>query len=71
MKNINKELPNKLANLAREIAFREKVSTNSILNPMLARHGFDTETYSITVGFDEDLDKIPTKEVMEDLGLTI
>jgi len=64
-----KELPNKLANLARKIAYRDKVSTNSILEPMLTRQGFDNETYSITVGFDEDLDKVPSKETMEDLDL--
>ena len=64
-----KELPNKLANLARKIAYRDKVSTNSILEPMLTRQGFDNETYSITVGFDEDLDKVPSKETMEDFDL--
>jgi hypothetical protein len=64
-----KELPNKLANLARKIAYRDKVSTNSILEPMLTRKGFDNETYSITVGFDEDLDKVPSKETMEDFDL--
>ena len=64
-----KELPNKLANLARKIAFRDKVSTNSILEPMLTRQGFDNETYSITVGFDEDLDKVPSKETMKDFNL--
>ncbi len=71
MKTVNerKELPNKLANLARQIAFRKKVPTSTILNPMLARHGFDKETYSITIGFDEDLDKVPSKKLMEDFGL--
>ena len=64
-----KELPNKLANLARKIAYRDKVSTNSILEPMLTRQGFDNETYSITVGIDEDLDKVPSKETMEDFDL--
>ena len=64
-----KELPNKLANSARKIAYRDKVSTNSILKPMLSRQGFDNETYSITVGFDEDLDKVPSKETMEDFDL--
>lgn len=64
-----KELPNKLANLARKIAYRDKVSTNSILEPMLTRQGFDNETYSITVGFDEDLDKVPSKETMVDFDL--
>ena len=64
-----KELPNKLANLSRKIAFRDKVSTNSILEPMLTRQGFKNETYSITVGFDEDLDKVPSKQIMEDFGL--
>jgi len=71
-----KELPNKLANEARKIAFEKKVSTNSILEPMLVEHGFENErgigleTYSITIGFDENLDKVPTKEIMEDFGLT-
>ena len=64
-----KELPNKLANLSRKIAFRDRVSTNSILEPMLTKHGFYNETYSITVGFDEDLDKVPSKETMEDFDL--
>tara|TARA_R100000388_G_C7163702_1_gene120504 strand:- start:245 stop:457 length:213 start_codon:yes stop_codon:yes gene_type:complete len=64
-----KELPNKLANLSRKIAFRDRVSTNSILEPMLTKHGFDNETYSITVGFDENLDKVPSKETMEDFDL--
>ena len=64
-----KELPNKLANLSRKIAFRDKVSTNSILNPMLKRQGFENETWSIIVGFDEDLDKVPSKQIMEDFGL--
>ena len=43
-----KELPNKLANLSRKIAFRDKVSTNSILEPMLTRQGFENETYRKT-----------------------
>ena len=64
-----KELPNKLANLSRKIAFRDKVSTNSILRPMLKRQGFENETWSIIVGFDEDLDKVPSKQIMEDFGL--
>ena len=64
-----KELPNKLANLSRKIAFRDKVSTNSILEPMLTRQGFKNETYSITVGFDEDLDKVPSKQIMKDFDL--
>jgi hypothetical protein len=64
-----KELPNKLANLSRKIAFRDKVSTNSILGPMLKRQGFENETWSITVGFDEDLDKVPSKQIMKDFDL--
>ena len=64
-----KELPNKLANIARKIAFEDKVPTNFILEPLLQDHGFDNETYSITVGFDEDLDKVPSKETMEDFDL--
>ena len=43
-----KELPNKLANIARKIAFEDKVPTNFILEPLLQDHGFDNETYSIT-----------------------
>ena len=70
MKPMNrKELPNKLANLARKIAYRDKVSTNSILEPMLTRQGFENEVWCITVGFDEDLDKVPSKETMEDFDL--
>ena len=64
-----KELPNKLANLARKIAYRDKVSTNSILEPMLTRQGFDNETWSIIVGFDEDLDKVPSKQIMKHFDL--
>ena len=36
---------------------------------MLKRQGFENETWSITVGFDEDLDKVPSKQIMEDFGL--
>ena len=64
-----KELPNKLANLARKIAFRDKVPTNSILMPMLKRQGFENEVWCITIGFDEDLDKVPTKQIMKDFDL--
>ena len=52
-------LPNHLANKARKIAYKTKVSTNSILEPMLIKHGFEDgngnnlETYSHLVGFDE------------------
>ena len=73
---MNREnLPNHLANKARKIAYEKKVSTNSILKPMLIEHGFEdehgngVETYSHLVGFDEDLDKTPSKETMEDFGL--
>ena len=70
MKPMNrKELPNKLANLTRKIAYRDKVSTNSILEPMLTRQGFDNETWSIIVGFDEDLDKVPSKQIMKHFDL--
>ena len=69
LKMDRKGLPNKLANIARKIAFKDKVPTNFILQPLLRDHGFDNETYSITVGFDEDLDKVPSKETMEDLDL--
>ena len=68
-------LPNHLANKARKIAYKTKVSTNSILEPMLIKHGFEDgngnnlETYSHLVGFDEDLDKTPSKETMEDFKL--
>ncbi len=64
-----KELPSKLANLSRKIAYRDKVSTNSILRPMLKRQGFENEVWCITVGLDEDLDKVPSKETMEDFDL--
>ena len=36
---------------------------------MLTRQGFKNETYSITVGFDEDLDKVPSKQIMKDFDL--
>ena len=78
MEKVNrKELPDLLANKARKIAYKKKVSTNSILEPMLIEHGFEDENgfgleiYCITVGMDEDLDKVPTKEVMKDFNLTI
>ena len=70
-----KELPNKLANQARKIAFQKKVATNKVLQPMLLEHGFEDEngvnleTYSITIGLFEDLDKVPSKETMEDFDL--
>ena len=70
-----KKSPNELANLARKIAFRDKVSTNSIFEPMLVQHGYVDEkgvtlkTHSITIGLTEDLDKVPSKETMEDFDL--
>jgi hypothetical protein len=36
---------------------------------MLKRQGFENETWSITVGFDEDLDKVPSKQIMKDFDL--
>ena len=69
------QLPNELANQARKIAFQKKVATNKVLQPMLVEHGFEDEngvsleTYSITIGLFEDLDKVPTKEILEDFDL--
>jgi hypothetical protein len=36
---------------------------------MLKRQGFENEVWCITVGLDEDLDKVPSKETMEDFDL--
>jgi len=64
-----------LANKARKIAFEKKVSTNSILKPMLIKHGFEDENginpvpYSITISYYENLNKVPTKEIMEEFKL--
>ena len=66
---------NDLANKARKIAYEKKVSTNSILIPMLIEHGFEDEngaalkSYSILVDFYENLDKIPPKITMYNFGL--
>jgi len=72
-----KDLPNYLAIKSREIAYEKKVSTNSILKPMLIEHGFEDkdgvalEPYSILVDYYEDLDKIPPKITMHNLGVLI
>ena len=36
---------------------------------MLKRQGFENEVWCITIGFDEDLDKVPTKQIMKDFDL--
>jgi hypothetical protein len=70
-----KELPDLLANKARKMAYKQKVATNTILQPLLIEHGFEDgsgmnlETYCITLSYNEDLDKVPTKEIMEVFGL--
>tara|TARA_R100000750_G_C2273423_1_gene68370 strand:- start:312 stop:518 length:207 start_codon:yes stop_codon:yes gene_type:complete len=55
---------------AKKIAYQKKVSTNSILNPMLIEHGYEDEsgialkTFCLMIALDEDLDETPKKEFL-------
>jgi hypothetical protein len=57
---------------AKKIAYKKKVSTDSILNPMLVEHGYKDEsgmalkTICLEIALDEDTSEIPKKEYLKE-----
>jgi len=53
---------------AKKIAYKKQVSTDSILNPMLVKHGYQDSkgvcliTHVIEIGVFEDTAQVPTKD---------